>query len=617
MNGRPAGQDRDEDQRQMQDRASDEGAEPGPQRARADEQVCPGFIYRATSLDNLSGFSSTVASRVHDSASVVRLLTPITEKIKALQESNPGLPYVTTDFGSAGAVVRVSPGTLTVSARPFRGKVKKRLKNRTAAAIGEGEGSDSVSTGRVNVDGKYRSYAITGFTASARRNLITTMLSIDYQPMIEQGAALAMVTFTAPGPWEKVFYSKKIAMRHLKLFMARVNAQFGYSPAHVWKLEFQKRGAPHFHVLMAVPDVLDVLRDSDWSKTYDSVELNRHPGRKGEVMREFLDLEQNLDVESKNPGLNLDVFRHWAGDTWAAVVNRPIKGDVTGEFPLTEEEYRAHRNAGVGVDLYDNGPGRGWQDFTVFQAANYFAKHGSNKGAKEYQHEVPDLWLQNGGVGAFWGYAGVSKVQEEIPVTHAEQVLLARIVLKWHMARLRSQLREARSLRHRSQDPSCKPRLAISLGLRADYLERGAKWGLSGRNRLVRNHRGSMHVPSAPELLKQIMIAMVNPVVLLQLMSEDDRKIVSAAFYRASDPSRAIPDGPRSRYRTARGWQYSYIRDLLTTYRAGGMSQFLCAAILDQYRLDFGVEMQSHPYFLDHLRAKGELAGLLHRYLLD
>ena len=440
MNGRQGSQDRDEVQRQMQERASDEGAELARQQAKAEEQVGLGFILRATSLDNLSGFSSTVASRVHDSVSVVKLLTPITEKIKALQESNPGLPYVTTEFGSAGSVVRVSPGTLTVSARPFRGKVKKRLKNRTVAAIGETEGTGSVSNGRVDEDGKYRSHAITGFTASARRNLVTTMLSIDYQPMIAQGS-LAMVTFTAPGPWEKAFHSKKIAMRHLKLFMARVTTTFGYSPAHIWKLEFQSRGAPHFHVLMAVPNVLEVLRDSEWSRTYDSDELSRHRGKKGDVMREFLALQQNLDVKSDNVGLNLNVFRHWAGDTWAAVVNRPIKGDVNGEFPLTEEEYLAHRNAGVGVDPYEDGEGRGWQDFTVFQAANYFAKHGSYKGVKEYQHEVPDLWLQNGGVGAFWGYAGVSKVQEEIPVTRTEQVLLARIVLKWHKARLRSRFR--------------------------------------------------------------------------------------------------------------------------------------------------------------------------------
>jgi len=65
-----------------------------------------------------------------------------------------------------------------------------------------------------------------------------------------------MVTLTYP----EVFPTDgQVAKVHLKRFYERWRTHYG-TPMGMWKLEFQERGAPHFHCFVGLPESEDELR---------------------------------------------------------------------------------------------------------------------------------------------------------------------------------------------------------------------------------------------------------------------------------------------------------------------------------------------------------------------
>jgi hypothetical protein len=55
----------------------------------------------------------------------------------------------------------------------------------------------------------------------------------------------------------------RVVKRHLKAFRKRFERRWGKQAA-VWKLEFQHRGAAHFHLLLSVPSGVDVGEVRSW-----------------------------------------------------------------------------------------------------------------------------------------------------------------------------------------------------------------------------------------------------------------------------------------------------------------------------------------------------------------
>ena len=108
----------------------------------------------------------------------------------------------------------------------------------------------------------------------------------------------------------------------------------------MWKLEFQDRGAPHFHVSTTPPMGFTTLTDPDTG--------------------------QRRDVD----------FKVWLSVTWAEIVAHP-----------DPEQHRRHRAAGTGVDYAE-----GIKLTDPRRMAIYFAKYGTG-GRKDYQHRVPREWL--------------------------------------------------------------------------------------------------------------------------------------------------------------------------------------------------------------------------------
>lgn len=200
-----------------------------------------------------------------------------------------------------------------------------------------------------------------------------TFAELDYSPLVQSGRVPAMVTLTYPADWETVAPDGASVKRHMVLWRKRFQREYGEPARYIWKLEFQRRGAPHIHLWMAPPI---------------------SPGRSG------------------------GGFRQWLSETWAQIVNHP-----------DPEQKARHRLAGTAIDVRN-----GLKACDPKRLAIYFTKHSSPKlhGDKEYQHIVPELWQQAGrGPGRFWGVYGLKKALAVVEVAQDAYIAARRIVRRW------------------------------------------------------------------------------------------------------------------------------------------------------------------------------------------
>lgn len=214
---------------------------------------------------------------------------------------------------------------------------------------------------------------ITGWSRKSRANMVRSLCELDYAPLFgDPTRLLAMVTLTYPGDWLTVAPNGKAVKDHLRRFRKRYRRAWEEDFACVWKLEFQRRGAPHVHMLCRPP----------------------HGHTKGRTFREWLS---------------------WA---WADVVAHPD--------PVQRMKHEA---AGTAIDWNE-----GLRSTDPRRVAVYFTKHGAFA-AKEYQHCVPEAWQEPGqGPGRFWGYWGLAKATRGVEVSPQTAVEAARIVRRWARA---------------------------------------------------------------------------------------------------------------------------------------------------------------------------------------
>lgn len=88
-------------------------------------------------------------------------------------------------------------------------------------------------------NGDHKRQAVTEFSDDARRRLafVAANTSVNFQTMI---------TLTYPNCFPG---NGKLVKKHLRAFLMRLRRNYD-KPDYLWFLEFQKRGAPHFHVLI-------------------------------------------------------------------------------------------------------------------------------------------------------------------------------------------------------------------------------------------------------------------------------------------------------------------------------------------------------------------------------
>lgn len=234
---------------------------------------------------------------------------------------------------------------------------------------------------------------INGWSRRSRARMIRRLAEIDWTPMLARDQVPAMVTLTYPGKWEAVAPDGKAVKRHLMAFYKRFSRAWGTDWQGIWKLEFQRRGAPHIHLYMVPPQ-----------------------GLSGAHLREqHAEALQAWTPGQPKPRLRPVAFdelpfREWLSLTWADIVGHP-----------DPEQKRRHVAAGTGVDFAE-----GMRSSDPKRLAVYFAKHGTFA-AKEYQHQVPELWQAPGaGPGRFWGYRGLSPIRRQVELGWDEYLLISR-----------------------------------------------------------------------------------------------------------------------------------------------------------------------------------------------
>jgi len=252
---------------------------------------------------------------------------------------------------------------------------KLHVKNDIALAAGDGDQAVGSSIRRSPTENDQRNTGgvITEWSRKSRSAMCRTFAELDYSPLVESGRVPAMVTLTYPGDWEIVAPDGPSVKRHMVMWRKRFQREYGEPARCIWKLEFQRRGAPHIHMWMTPPI---------------------SPGRSGRG------------------------FAQWLSETWAQVVDHP------------DPEQRArHRLAGTAVDVRN-----GLKACDPKRLAIYFTKHSSPNlhGDKEYQHIVPELWqLPGRGPGRFWGVYGLKKAIAVVEVAQDAYLTARRIVRRW------------------------------------------------------------------------------------------------------------------------------------------------------------------------------------------
>jgi len=252
---------------------------------------------------------------------------------------------------------------------------KLHVRNDLALTAGDRDQAVVSSTRRSNSVANYRGAGavITEWSRKSRSAMCRTFAELDYSPLVESGRIPAMITLTYPGDWEVVAPDGASVKRHMVLWRKRFQREYGEPVRYIWKLEFQRRGAPHIHLWMAPP---------------------MSPGRSGRS------------------------FSQWLSEAWALVVDHPD--------PVQKAR---HRLAGTAIDVRN-----GLKACDPKRLAIYFTKHSSPNlnGDKEYQHVVPELWRRPGrGPGRFWGVYGLKKAIAVVEVAQDAYLAARRIVRRW------------------------------------------------------------------------------------------------------------------------------------------------------------------------------------------
>jgi hypothetical protein len=131
--------------------------------------------------------------------------------------------------------------------------------------------------------------SITSWTPGSRRRMVRALAECSLT-----GHGWSMLTLTYPGDWIAVAPSPEVAHEHLRSLQKRWERRFGRARG-AWKLEFQRRGAPHFHLLIQLPAVaLSVIRA--W------------------VARQWYEIVGSHDERHLRAGTSVDVsWRGWDG----------------------------------------------------------------------------------------------------------------------------------------------------------------------------------------------------------------------------------------------------------------------------------------------------------------
>ncbi len=184
------------------------------------------------------------------------------------------------------------PGLSTAHIRPrYEGPVLSAAKNGAFCSLTFGT---KHKPGRVG--GGLRG-EVTEFSKQSRRRLLKLLNSIDREAV----KLPVFITLTYPRTWPEDPQTWK---DHLKAFRKRLERKYGQFSA-VWRLEFQKRGAPHFHLLCFID--LDFVNDRD-----ALVQL------RVDCDNDWYEVCGRISIKHLKAGVNVEPPRSWRGINYLA-----------------------------------------------------------------------------------------------------------------------------------------------------------------------------------------------------------------------------------------------------------------------------------------------------------
>ena len=98
-----------------------------------------------------------------------------------------------------------------------------------------------------------RRSVIKKWSAKSRARLVRRIAELDYSPMFGGGRRPVMVTLTLPADFRASTPDGKAFKAQIHKLVARWERRWAESVMGVWKLEFQRRGAPHLHIFTVIP----------------------------------------------------------------------------------------------------------------------------------------------------------------------------------------------------------------------------------------------------------------------------------------------------------------------------------------------------------------------------
>jgi len=87
----------------------------------------------------------------------------------------------------------------------------------------------------------------------SRVKMLERFSTLDFNPFEDESSILAFLTLTYPSQWQIVAPTSASAKLHLLNLRKRFEREFKRPFFALWKMEFQRRGAPHFHLLAPIP----------------------------------------------------------------------------------------------------------------------------------------------------------------------------------------------------------------------------------------------------------------------------------------------------------------------------------------------------------------------------
>lgn len=197
---------------------------------------------------------------------------------------------------------------------------------------------------------------VTAWSAKSRARMVLKLLSLDLSEYVTGEVLPVMVTLTAPGDWQAVFPDAATAARKFASLRRAYEHRWG-DARWVWKREFQRRGAPHWHLWM-VP-----------------------------------------------PTSDLGEFREWLSSTWTRILS-PSRDAAYGRHVPDVKACGCSewcRSLGAGTNVSQS---EGMRARDPKRLAVYFLKESLGGEGKAYQNNAPRVWAGQS-VGRFWGVVGL------------------------------------------------------------------------------------------------------------------------------------------------------------------------------------------------------------------